>query len=558
MMTFRREILLPLTIAITIATSLPAAGQPSSDAPAEGTPITSPVVRRACGECHQSDAEGRMTRISYQRTTPEGWQQTIRRMVLLNDLEIEPSDAQAVVRYLADRHGLAPEEARPAAFEVERRMIDYFYAADPETQTTCNRCHSLGRVITQRRTKEEWQLLTAMHLGYYPFADFQSFYRFGPATDDDPRQPVERAIDHLAAAFPLDTPEWTAWSANMRPPRLAGSWALVGHHIGKGPIYGQVTITASSDAPDAFQTDARYVYARTGESVSRTGEALVYTGFQWRGRSTSADIGPLREVMFVERDWQEMSGRWFTGDYDEIGIDVTLRRVDTAPLMTGVHPPSIRRSASATSLTLYGVNLANDLSPADIDLGPDLEVTDIVETSSSRAVVRVAVTPDAEVGTRDLFLNGSFLRNAVAVYDELHRLDVTPNTGMARVGGVVFPKQYEQFEARGYHNGADGEPNTADDLDLGVMDVEWSLEEYAAILGDDDLEFVGELDQAGLFTPALDGPNPSRVNNANNVGDLWVVATVPESTTSQSIRGRGHLLVTVPLYIRRGGSTEIP
>ncbi len=98
----------------------------------------------------------------------------------------------------------------------------------------------------------------------------------------------------------------------------------------------------------------------------------------------------------------------------------------------------------------------------------------------------------------------------------------------------------------------------ADDLDLGVMDVERSLEEYAAILGDDDIEFVGELDQAGFFTPALDGPNPSRVTNANNVGDLWVVATVPESTTSQSIRGRAHLLVTVPLYIRRAGSTEVP
>ena len=31
-----------------------------------------------------------------------------------------------------------------------------------------------------------------------------------------------------------------------------------------------------------------------------------------------------REVMFVERDWQEMSGRWFTGAYDETGIDVKL------------------------------------------------------------------------------------------------------------------------------------------------------------------------------------------------------------------------------------------
>src|ERR1043166_9572852 len=35
----------------------------------------------------------------------------------------------------------------------------------------------------------------------------------------------------------------------------------------------------------------------------------------------------MREVMFVEPGWQEMSGRWFTGGYDEIGMDVSLSRI---------------------------------------------------------------------------------------------------------------------------------------------------------------------------------------------------------------------------------------
>ena len=60
----------------------------------EGIPVTSPVVRRVCGTCHVGDADGRMSRISYQRGSPEGWQQTIRRMVLLNGLEVEPVDAR--------------------------------------------------------------------------------------------------------------------------------------------------------------------------------------------------------------------------------------------------------------------------------------------------------------------------------------------------------------------------------------------------------------------------------------------------------------------------------
>ena len=121
---------------------------------------------------------------------------------------------------------------------------------------------------------------------------------------------------------------------------------------------------------------------------------------------------------------------------------------------------------------------------------------------------------------------------------------------MARLGGAVFPKGHVQFEARAFHNGPDGEPSTDDDYDLGVADVSWGLEEYAAVLGDDDLRFVGELDANGLFTPALDAPNPDRAGERNNVGDVWVTATYSPTDGGRDVRARANLLVTVPLYMR--------
>jgi quinohemoprotein amine dehydrogenase len=123
---------------------------------------------------------------------------------------------------------------------------------------------------------------------------------------------------------------------------------------------------------------------------------------------------------------------------------------------------------------------------------------------------------------------------------------------MARVGGAVFPKQLQQFEAVAFNNGLDGKADTPDDLNLGIVEVKWSLEEYTATFGDDDVQFVGTLDANGLFTPNLDGPNPKRSGNRNNVGDVWVVAELTGGDArsgAKPIRARAHLLVTVPVYM---------
>jgi quinohemoprotein amine dehydrogenase len=547
---------------ITTAQAPQPSGAPTAK-PEEGIPITDATTQKACGSCHRPDDKGQMSRISFQRNTPEGWQTQIQRMAALNGLSIDPATARHVVKYLSDHLGLAPEEAKPAAWEAEKRLIDFKYTASADAEGTCNKCHSLGRVISQRRTKTEWDLLIAMHRGWYPLVDNQAFRRGGPPPPDtssdgrppDRRHPFEKAVDHLAKTFPLKTPEWTAWSVNMRPARLDGTWELSGWELGKGAIYGRVTITADPSAPDEFTTSATYRVARTGETITRTGRGIVYTGFQWRGRSsTTAPDSSLREVMMVDRNWRTMEGRWFSGGHDEIGMDVKLERGGAETRVLGTDRTALKKGATGQEVKIYGSNLAG-IRAADVDLGPGVTVTRIVNATAEVVTVAVDVNANAAIGARDLFVAGSSRSKAIAIYDTLDRIKVKPDWAMARVGGITFPKMLAQFEAWGYSNGADGKPDSPDDIELGLVDAQWTMEEYAATYNDDDIKFVGTLNEAtGRFTPNVEGPNPKRSGERNNIGDVWVVAKVLGDAAggkpATTLRARGHLLVTVPLYMR--------
>ncbi len=555
-----RSVLVPLILFVLSAAA--SAQTPPPRPPSEGFVIDSPVVKARCGSCHRPDDKGRLSRISYRRATPENWERTIKRMVSLNHAQLTPEDARAILKYLSDRQGLAPEELRPIAFEPERRTVDYEYKADETTANLCESCHSIARVLSERRTKEEWELLLAMHRGYYPLVDNQplagpqGFRRTRPVDAEpgpdgrppDTRQPMDRALEHLTKTLPLESSAWSAWSAAMQSPKLAGRWAVVGAQTGKGPIYGVVTVTADPSAPDTFTTDVRYTVARTGETVSRSAKALIYTGYQWRGRGND-----WREVLFVERDWKTMWGRWFTGAYDETGIDVTLTRLANDPVVFGTSASAIRTGASGQTVRIFGANLPTSVKPEDVGLGRGVKVTRVTSAKSDEIAVDVDVDGAAPIGARDLSVAGTVKPAAVVVYDKVDAIKVLPQAGMARVGGAVFPKQLAQFEAVGMNNGPDGKPGTDDDLSLGLIDVKWSVEEFTATFGDDDAQFVGAIDQHGLFTPNVDGPNPKRTGNRNNVGDVWVVATYddtrPSTASQQPMRARAHLLVTVPLYM---------
>jgi quinohemoprotein amine dehydrogenase len=532
----------------------------------DGIPVTSQLVVDKCGGCHKQDEKKNLTRISWERATPEAWQQAIKRMVRLSGVSLTPDEARQIVRYLSNNHGLAPEEARPVMYMAERRMIDETVPED--VREACVICHPHGRAASWRRTKEEWNLLIAMHSGYFPVVEFQGFRRFPqppnappPAPGTDTRDPADRAVEFLAKTFPLQTPEWSSWRASMRTPKLAGRWLLTGSQTGRGPVMGEVVIEPTTES-DEFTTRARITFVRDGSTITTTGRSIVYTGYAWRGRSknTGASSGPeqlkeAREVMLVSRDQSQMDGRWFWGGYDEFGLNVTLRRAGSDPVVLATDRTALRSGSTGVRVRISGDNFPADLKADDIDFGGGVQVRRVVSQAATDVTVELDVAADALPGKRDVAVRRAVASGAAAVYDHIDYLKVLPQASLARLGGNTHPKGYEHFEAHAYTRGPDGKTNTADDVDLGIVDAEWSTEEFLATYGDDDKEFVGTISQTGLFTPSTEGPNPKRKFGRNNYGDVWAVATYkPKSgemaRDGRPATGRGHLVVSIPLYVR--------
>src|SRR5438093_10732148 len=163
-------VLLLASFAHTQVPGGPPAAPAVQEKPEEGIPVTDPLVIAKCGTCHTKDEKGNLSRISWERAAPEGWEEAIKRMVRLNGLEITPADARSVLKYLSTYHGLAPEEAKPVMYMAEHRILDE-PVPNEAGRTTCMGCHPFGRGLSWRRSKEDWKLLTNMHVFLYAQAD---------------------------------------------------------------------------------------------------------------------------------------------------------------------------------------------------------------------------------------------------------------------------------------------------------------------------------------------------------------------------------------------------
>jgi len=206
-------------------------------------------------------------------------------------------------------------------------------------------------------------------------------------------------------------------------------------------------------------------------------------------------------------------------------MDVQLMRLADAPVVLGTGQLSVKAGAAAATLQVYGANLPA-VTPADVNVGQGVKVTDVVSATPSLVSLRVSVAAEARPGPRDVSVAGAVRPAAFVVYDKVDGIRVLPRAGLSRAGGVVYPKQYQQFEAMAFANGPDGKSDTDDDWPLGLVDAK------------------------GLFTPAADGPNPERRGNRNNIGDVWVIADYTPDGTPEPIRARAHLLVAPPVFMR--------
>src|SRR5579872_699607 len=419
----------------------PDAAKPAAAAE-DGIPVTDALVIEKCGSCHTKDEKGNLSRISWDRTTPEGWEEVIKRMIRLNGLTLKPEEARAIVKSLSTTHGLAPEEAKPVMYIPEQRIQDETIAED-QVRSACASCHAIGRARSWRRSKDEWNLLVAMHSGYFQVADFTSFYRFIPPADgpappgQDRRQPVDVAIETLAKELPLNTPEWAAWRARMRAPKLSGRWIVSGYQLGRGKVIGEMVVEPGA-AEDEFSTNIKLTYLKDGSSVTRSGKSLVYSGYTWRGRSrTQSPVAPSpsnaggnpaesREVMWVAPDQSSMEGRWFWGDYQEFGYDVKLTRAGDGPVVLSTDRAMLKSGSTAQRVRIYGDSFPR-VTAADVDFGSGVAVKRIVDQSASQVTVEVDVDAKAIVGKRDVSVRRAVAPNAIAVYDKIDYIKVKPD-----------------------------------------------------------------------------------------------------------------------------------
>ncbi|RVT41213.1 quinohemoprotein amine dehydrogenase subunit alpha [Sphingobium algorifonticola] len=534
-----------------------------------GIPVTDSLTIAKCGSCHAADAKGNLSRISWSRTTPEGWSQAIKRMVRLNGLSITAEESRAIVKYLSGAHGLAPEEAKPVMYMPERRTIDETNIPNETVRTSCAACHGFGQALSWRRSKVEWKLLQNLHVALYSQADAQ--YRRPSVEPGDqpppgqtppakPRTAGEVGLEYISKTAPLATPEWTAWRPRLRPAKLAGKWLVSATVPGQGRYVGEMTIAAGKDE-DSFVTSVALQPVAGGAPIIRQGSGIVYGGYSWRGRSTAGapkDAGPAdaardtRETMWFSPDQKMATGRWFWGEYHEFGYDVTLTRATGAPTIFSVVPDALKAGTKAVQLRILGDSLPSGLKPSDIDVGAGVTVTQVLSSSPTEVVVAVDVATDATAGRRDVGIAGATMEKALPVYRKVDYLKVTPETSVSRLGGVKFAKGYQQYDAIGFDNGPDAKPYTSDDLAIGPVDVDWSVEEFLAVTYDDDKKFVGTLSQAALFTPSTEGPNPARRFGRNNYGDVWVVATAKaeKDKFGKPLTAKSYLVVTVPAYQR--------
>lgn len=486
------------------------------------------LIESKCGACHLDN--GKLDRIPEIRKSPEGWDMTVVRMGIWHKVELTPDERRQVVKYLADRQGLAPSESAPFRFLTERRPNMQDAPPDEELAQMCGRCHSFGRVALQRRDEDEWLKLMHTHLGQFPSAEYSAMGRdrnwWEIARDKMPAK--------LAGLYPKNTDAWREWSAR-KPADAAGRWVVAGERPGWGPYTGTMTVVAQGQ--DRY--DVRYeLRFRAGNTVRGHGDAIIYTGYEWRG---SAQLGneDTRSVFALNEDGSRISGRWFLKGADEIGASFEAVRAGEATKNALVSvTPRMLRTGEVVDVTLTGAGL----DPA-VDLGAGVEVVEWLNKTASELRVRVKVAPNAPAGLHKVAVGGKPSDRTVAVYRSFDSVRVEPAYGVARLGGGTIAPVSAQFDAVAFLDGPDGKSGTDDDIRLGSVPAKWSTAPFDERANhDDDVRFAGYMEPYGRFVPSFAGPNPLR-GGLNNVGNLAVVATVKDG--DRSLDAKGRLVVTV-------------
>jgi len=311
---------------------------------------------------------------------------------------------------------------------------------------------------------------------------------------------------------------------------------------------------SSSSADSQFNTRATLQSITDGTIVTRVGRGMLYGGYAWHGSSkpnNTTGIAPddlsndASEVMTSAPDESSAEGRWFWGQYQELGFDIKIQRASSDTTLLGIDRPLLKAGSQSQRLRLFGDHFPPQISQPDLDFGAGVAVRRIISNNASEVIAEVDVAPDAPLGKRKVAFRRSVAPGSLAVYDRVDYIKVTPESAVAAFGNQTRSGGYQQFEAIGYQNGPDGKRHTADDVELGLVDVTWSMKIFYESEGTNTAQ-VGSVRPTGLFSPAGDSPN-------NNF-DVWVIAEArtEKDWDGQPLVGKSYLVVTVPVYVFNG------
>jgi quinohemoprotein amine dehydrogenase len=523
---------LKLTKIVAAMSGLAAVGFFLAATPAAAAVSAETLIRAKCLACHTETDTG-VSRISQQRKTPEGWLMSVARMQFAHGLKITDEQRRTVVKYLADTQGLAPSETEGSRYVLERRMNTQESFESERFTQMCARCHTGARVMLQRRPAAEWEHLVHFHLGQFPTTEYQALARdrdwFGIALNE--------MVPDLASKLPLQSDAWKKWQARS-PQAVKGEWSVSGHMTGRGGFSGVMKVVAG-EGKDRYGLafEGRW---DDGKPMKGKGQALIYTGYEWRG-DLVVDGAPMRQV-FALKDGV-LRGRMFLRDNDEVGADVvaSLQQPGSSRVLA-VHPSYLKAGGTA-ELRIVGSGLKGDVA-----LPEGVKLLDTVKRSASEVVLRVQADASAR-GVHPVTV-GKASGGSLALYDNIAAVRVPPEFAVARIGGNGTPtaKVEARFDAEAWAAGADGKAGTKDDFRIGVMPATWSVEPFDETAAhEEDVKFAGLMNAStGVFIPGDAGPNPARRMSASNVGNLKVVAEVMQG--NERVRGEGQVIVAPPRW----------
>lgn len=129
--------------------------------PGEGREVAQAVCATACHDAAP---------LVMKRDGESGWRRNVERMVVQKGAQIFPGDLEILIRYLSTRLGpgtglmqttgvLPPGALGGGAGTAKDVKLPEGQGKDL-VEARCTACHDLGRVVTARRTNQEWEQMT--------------------------------------------------------------------------------------------------------------------------------------------------------------------------------------------------------------------------------------------------------------------------------------------------------------------------------------------------------------------------------------------------------------